>query len=108
MFKSLAIKSFSFVRIPVFSFAVVKKPKTPPEDLIKPIWKNIYKRLGIYSDEHIKIEKNLHDSSSDLEPRMKESLRIRLNEIEPTPTPTPTPCIHYMINTRTSSRGWKN
>ena len=83
MFKSLGIKSFSFTRIPFFSFAVVKKPKTAPEELVKPIWKNIYKRLKNFSDEHIKIEKNLHDSASDLEPRMKESLRIRLNEIEP-------------------------
>jgi len=86
MFQASTIKSsffFSFLKTSRFFLASIKKPNRPVEGLIKPIWHNIYKRLQNYADEQAKIEKNLIENSENLDSRSKDSLRVRLNELEP-------------------------
>lgn len=81
----IKIKSFARVRLgfDVGFTAVTRKPKSMPEDPVKPLWRNIYKQLSLFHEEHVKIEKNLHDNSESLDSRSKESMRMRLNDIEP-------------------------
>lgn len=84
MLSQLKQKSFfgSFIKN-VFQFSTVKKPLNSKETLIKPLWRNIYKKLQVYQDEKENLLKKLNQESDSIPSRSKEAYRIRINDLEP-------------------------
>lgn len=84
MFQGLPLKYSGIIFSKSFlHFFSTKKQVLPSETIIKPLWKNIYKRLQVFEEEKIKLETRLNENNDSLGSRSKEALRIRINEIEP-------------------------
>ena len=82
MFQRVQIKSFYFYSyFKQFKFPVSNnKLNIPKDDIIKPLWRNIYKRLQSFHDEQREIEKHLYEKTEKMN---LENLRVRLNDIQP-------------------------